>query len=245
MTDRVLTIVGMGPGAPDLVTVRGTRALREADIVFLPRGDGASGSLAGEAAREWLDPDRQRIVEFPFPMAATNSRVKSAWDQHAATIEGELAGAGPAARGAFPLLGDPMLFGSAVYLLDALTRRPTGIDVRVIPGITSFGAAASAAGATLAIGDDSLVVVSGKTAAARLESLLEEFSTVVVLKLGRWLPEIQAAARAAGATVVYAERLGMPGERVTDDLNALTGPAPYFSLVIARRPNAGRLYRDE
>jgi precorrin-2/cobalt-factor-2 C20-methyltransferase len=240
-----LTIVGVGPGDPELLTVKGVRALREADLVFLPKAEDGSESLAGRAVRGWIGAGHQRISELRFPLAGLDDSVKMAWVAHAATVESALFDAGPETRGVYPLLGDPMLFGSAVYLIDALRRRGSRIDVAVIPGVTSFATAAAAALAPLAIGDESLVVVSGRIAAKRLPMLLRRFETVVVLKLGRWVPEVKEAVRSAGASMVYAERLGMPGEHLVRDFNSLPEPAPYFSLLIVRRSSGGSSAQGE
>jgi precorrin-2/cobalt-factor-2 C20-methyltransferase len=245
MNKPLLTVVGLGPGDPELMTVKGARALREADLVFLPKAEGGAESLAGRVVREWLDPDRQRVVELPFPLARPGGPVNTAWNAHAATVESALLCAGPEARGVYPLLGDPMLFGSAVYLIAALRRRGSRINVTVIPGVTSYATAAAAALAPLAIGDESLVVVSGKSAAEQLPVLLQRFETVVVLKLGRWLPNVAEAVHSAGASVVYAERLGMPGELLTRNLDSGSATTPYFSLLIVRRSAGGTTSKEE
>ncbi|GAP63899.1 precorrin-2/cobalt-factor-2 C20-methyltransferase [Ardenticatena maritima] len=235
-----LTAVGVGPGDPELLTVKAVRVLDHADVVFVPRSRDGEESLALRIARPWLRAD-QRIVELPLPMTRDMDALRAAWRTAADTIAATL-GDG---AGAYILLGDPLLYGTFIYIAAALRERHPHIALRVVPGVPSFSAAAARAFFPLATTNNRVAILpaSYETDAAALRRLLADFDTVILLKVGPVLPRIVAALREAGllAHTIYAERVGMPEERIIHDITALPdAPAPYLSLLIVRRPEAER-----
>ena len=213
-----LTAVGVGPGDPELLTVKAVRVLDHADVVFVPRSRDGEESLA-------------------LRMDALRAAWRTAADTIAATL-----GDG---AGAYILLGDPLLYGTFIYIAAALRERHPHIALRVVPGVPSFSAAAARAFFPLATTNNRVAILpaSYETDAAALRRLLADFDTVILLKVGPVLPRIVAALREAGllAHTIYAERVGMPEERIIHDITALPdAPAPYLSLLIVRRPEAER-----
>lgn len=232
-----LTVVGLGPGDPELITVKGQRALAAAELVFAPRGRDSAASLALQIARPWIDPARHELVELALSMTRDPALLLPAWQQAAATIAARLEGG---RRGVYLLLGDPLLYGTWGYIQALLERDHPQIALEIVPGVTSFAAAAAAAQRVLCAADERLAVVPAPAyaSAEALRGLLEHAETLVLMKVGPVLPQIVQALDALGllGQALYAEHVGLPQERIVRDLRALRGQtATYFSLVIVKR----------
>jgi len=231
-----LTAIGLGPGDPNLITVKGLNALRAAQIVFVPRSKDGSRSLALRIAQPWLE--GQQIVELALPMTRHSDQLRPAWQAAAAQI---VAHAQPAGRGVYLLLGDPLLYGTFTYIWRELTWQTPEIKVEVIPGVTSFAAAAATGQFPLGTTDDRLIILpaSYEVDQAQLHRLLNDFETIILMKVGRVLPQMveQLVALNLLETTLYAERVGMPEEIIIrgPDLLSITEPRPYLSLLIVRK----------
>ena len=243
-----LTAVGLGPGDPELVTIKGLRAIEAASVIFVPRSRDGDASLALRIARPWLDPARQQIVELGLPMTRDPDLLAPAWRAAADRIADELqavgCGAGHKARGAYLLLGDPLLYGTFIYLWGELAARYPQVAVTIIPGVTSFAAAAARAGIPLGTTNErvSIVPASYETNAVQLRRLLSDADTVILMKVGRVLPQVLAALAELSLldAAIYVERVGMPEELIVRDLRTLHGQQrPYLSLLIVRRKMSG------
>ncbi len=232
-----LTAIGLGPGDPELITLKGLRALQAADVLFVPQSRDGDQSLALRIAEPWIDRARQTVVALPLPMTRDAGQLRPAWRAAAETIVAEL---GADRHGAYVLLGDPLLYGTFVYLWRELTALRAPVTVRIIPGVTSFAAAAAAGGIPLAMSNERLIVVpaSYETDTTTLRQLLRDFETVVLMKAGAALPAITATLEELDLLdhALYAERVGMPEELIARDLRSLDPQRrPYLSLVIVRR----------
>jgi precorrin-2/cobalt-factor-2 C20-methyltransferase len=231
-----LIAVGVGPGDPELITLKGLRAIQSADVIFTPLSREGDASIALQIATPWIDQERQRLVSLPLPMTRDAGQLRPAWQAAAATIQQELTGR---QRGVYLLLGDPLLYGTFSYLWREL-HTAANITVKIIPGITSFAAAAAAGGVPLTMADERFVVLpaSYETDMLTLQRLLNDFNTVVLMKAGTALPTIVTALQQLNLLdhALYAERVGLEGEFITRDLRTLDlQHRPYLSLVIVRR----------
>ncbi|MEF3275667.1 MAG: precorrin-2 C(20)-methyltransferase [Chloroflexus sp.] len=232
-----LTAVGLGPGDPELITLKGLHALQAADVIFAPQSRDGDASIALRIAAPWIDQARQRIVTLPLPMTRDSGQLRPAWQ---AAAQAMIAGLRERPRGVYLLLGDPLLYGTFIYLWRELRTLAPELTVKIIPGVTSFAAAAAAGGIPLALAEERLIVLpaSYETDAEALQRLLTEFTTVVLMKAGAVLPSIITALEQAGLLdhALYAERVGLEGEFITRDLRSLDPQQrPYLSLVIVRR----------
>jgi precorrin-2/cobalt-factor-2 C20-methyltransferase len=232
MNGRLL-IVGMGPGDPELLTLKGARAIARSRAVafFAKRGQqGHARRIAGEHVA--ADADELRF-EYPFTVEVgleeTRYLVEMAafYDQAADTLAARLSQGGDVA-----LLceGDPFFYGSAMYLYDRLAGR---FACEVVPGVTGMSGCWTQAGLPIAHGDDVLSVLPGTLDEGALVERLGQCDAAVIMKVGRNLPKIQAAVRTAGLAhrAIYVERGSMQGERVLP-LEEIETAAPYFSMVL-------------
>lgn len=145
-------------------------------------------------------------------------------------------------QAAFITLGDPLIYSTFGHVLRSIRASDAAVDIRIIPGITSYQASAARLGQTLVEGEETLTVATGHTSAARLERLLCESDAAVILKPARRFTELKTLLRDKGlegrATLVT--RCGLPDEAVFTDLESVPERLSYFSLVhVARDPMRG------
>ncbi len=241
----ILTAVGLGPGDPDLITVKGLRAIEAADVVFVPRSRDGGASVARQIAAKWLA-GRQTVIPVTTPMTHDESVLRQAWQSAAQTIHRALHPAdGQARRGVYLILGDPLLYGTFPYILNELQQINPDFQFDVIPGVPSFVAAAAQTRTLLSTASDRVAIIpaSRRTDAAALRTLFFNFETVVLLKAGKVFPQLVSALAELHLIehCAYFERVGMPDERIVTGNAILAMPRrtqPYLSLMIVRAPEA-------
>jgi precorrin-2/cobalt-factor-2 C20-methyltransferase len=226
--------VGVGPGDPELLTLKALRTLREADVIahFAKAG---RASNARAIVAEHLAPGTVELpllfpvtTEIPKHEPAYCQAIDRFYDGCAATIADHLE------RGrqvAVICEGDPLFYGSYMHLQVRLAPRfPTD----VIAGVTGMSGSWSAAGTPIAQGDDVLTVLPGTLAEPELARRLADADAAVIMKLGRNLPKVRRALDRAGRLdrAIYVER-GTMADAVTLPLAAKTDDeAPYFAIIL-------------
>ncbi len=234
-----LYCVGTGPGDPELLTLKAARLLQTTPVVFVPQQGESGRTQALDIVNSLVDDTRQRLIRLQFPMTRQAVELEAAWDIATARIVAELAHGQDAV---LPVLGDPLLYGTFNYILERLQRDYRSVPVIVVPGITSIQAASAAAQQPLAEAHQRIAILPAlyEVEPARFEQTLQEYDTVVLMKLGsklaELLPSLIAHDRLNGA--IYAERLGMTGQRIVQgpQIAGLAGETlPYFSLLIIRK----------
>jgi len=225
--------VGVGPGDPDLMTVKAARVIAAADVVAYPVARHGR-SVARRIAEPYLRGDQIELA-LTYPVTTERSdhpggyeaALREFYDGAAAQLAAHL----DAGRDVAVLCeGDPFFYGSYMYIHDRLAARyPT----EVIAGVTSFSAAAAATGTPLARRDEVLTVLPGTLPPDVLAARLRSTDAAVVLKLGRTFAGVRDAAERAGVASrgVYVERASSPEQR-TAPLREIEGDVPYMSLVL-------------
>ncbi|MFP5320002.1 MAG: precorrin-2 C(20)-methyltransferase [Acidimicrobiia bacterium] len=221
--------VGVGPGDPDLLTLRAMRALGRADRVLAPATAVDAVGRAELIVRQAVP--GVRLERIPFAMSPSRAARDGSIESAARTVAGYL----DEGEVAFVTLGDPLTYSTFSAVAAAVRRLRPATVVEQVPGIMAFQALAARTGTVVTDESQRLVVrtaLDGEDLAADLD---DPAATVVLYKGGRRLPELARAAIAAGRIdgAVAGELLGMPGERVgtlTDV--AAAGPASYLATVI-------------
>ncbi len=232
--------VGVGPGAPDLLTLRAAEILRRVPVIAAPRRAEADASLAGRIAAEAVvAPAGQELLLLTFPMTRDAATRRAAREVAARAVADRLH------RGldvAFVTEGDPLLYSSFLDLLAEAPRHFPHVPVEVVPGITSVTAVAAAARAPLADGSDRIAIVPAAEALPDVARLGREFDTLVLMKAGSVLPALVDALERAGLLdrALLVTDASTARERVVRDLRALgAAPVGYFSTVLVLRARAG------
>ena len=239
--------VGVGPGDPELVTVKARRIIEAADVVAYPIGPGREG-VACAAAAPYLGEQEQIALEYPVTTQESDhpdgyeGALRDFYDESARRIAAEL----DAGRSVAVLCeGDPFFYGSYMYLHERLGSR---YPCEVVPGVTAFSAAAAAAGTPLAKRDDVLTVLPGTLEPAELAARVRGADAAVVMKLGRRFGAVREGLQEVADRAVYVERASHPGERLLP-LGDVQDGVPYMSLVLvptaSRRPGPDAVTGDE
>jgi precorrin-2/cobalt-factor-2 C20-methyltransferase len=230
--------VGVGPGDPELLTVKGIRALLRADTVFVPVGDLGETGRAEAVVRAYVDPGK--VGRLQFALAGDAAERQASWDRAGAAVA-EVVASGRAA--AFATIGDPSVYSTFGYLVATVRGLVGELAVEMVPGVTAMQDLAARSGTTLVEGRERLALLPLAEGTAPLADALETFDTVVCYKGGRHLPRIVDLLEASGRLehALYGARLGLPGETIQPAAKVGDEPGPYLSTVIAlpTRPARG------
>lgn len=225
--------IGVGPGDPELITLKAVNTLKKVDVVFAAASTKNDFSLAQQIAAPHLRAGVD-IVRLEFPMTRDQQVLDTAWRANADAVIAVLAKGRDAA---FLTLGDPMTYSTFGYLLRTLNGLLSEIPVRVIPGITSYQAAAAHTGRVLVESGESLTVLSGVAPEEELEAALKSADSAVILKAYKTMPVIRRVLTRLGLaeSAVFVTRLGHEGQEVITGLNNIPEKPSYFSLLLVRK----------
>ncbi|HXP30643.1 MAG TPA: precorrin-2 C(20)-methyltransferase [Stellaceae bacterium] len=228
MSGRIFGL-GLGPGDPELITLRALKLLRAAPVVAYPAPEEGASFARGIVA-SWLSPAQIEIA-IRTPMDVARFPAQAVYDRAAAEISVHLL----AGRDVAVLCqGDPFFYGSFMYLFGRLAARHS---VEVVPGVSSLGAAAAAAHWPLAARMDVLTILPAMLEDAALERRLGDTDAAAIIKLGRHLPRVRRLLDRLGLMerACYVERATLGTERVLPLAEAQAESAPYFSLILLHR----------
>ncbi|MHB8770968.1 MAG: precorrin-2 C(20)-methyltransferase [Syntrophales bacterium] len=225
--------IGIGPGDPELITLKGARLIVSCRNLFVPKARTASESVALAIARPLVDPEA-RIEELHFPMTADRDELAAKWDAAAGRVAAVLETGEDAC---FLTLGDPLLYSTYIYLIRALRRRLPDLNAVTVPGITAFGAAAARAEFPVGEGREPVTICPAAEDLSAVRQALAAGGTVVLMKIGKRLPEILDLLEAEGLleASVFVSRATMADERIETDLRRLRAEAPeagYLSIIL-------------
>ena len=236
--------VGVGPGDPELVTVKGVRVLQEADLVVVPVMDAHEQGRAEATVRANVGHDRIRRLVFALDdRGGPTAERLSAWEAAADAVAEQLQIRGGSV--AFATIGDPNVYSTFTYLADAVLERVPGVEITTVPGITAMQDLAARSGTVLCEGTESLALLPLTAGVEVFEQALTHFDSVVAYKGGRHMPAVLEVLRRHDRLegAVYGAALGLPDEVVGPASSAPDG-APYLSTVIVpahRTTRGGKL----
>ncbi|MFG2623394.1 precorrin-2 C(20)-methyltransferase [Streptomyces sp. NPDC048473] len=230
--------VGVGPGDPELVTVKGVNALRDAAVVVVPVMDTGERGRAEATVLHYVTADKVVRVVFALNERTDRARREAAWDAAGERVAELLRTHGSVA---FATIGDPNVYSTFTYLAHTIGELLPGTAVETVPGITAMQDLAARSGAVLTEGTEPLTLVPVTAGAAVLKEALEGPGTVVAYKFGRLAAEVATALRETGRTedAVWGSALGLPEESIRPAAELAEGPLPYLSTLIAPAPRDG------
>ena len=242
MTTSYGKLIGasLGPGDPELITRRAWTILQSGARWLYPvkKAEETSYALSIVARGGLAIPDDAE--QLIFPMTRDPEILTKAWAR-AAVYTVELLAAGRDL--VFLVEGDASTFSTFGHLARVVRELVPQVEVETIPGVSSFAAAAASTGVTLAEEDETLAVIPAAYGVGVIDHLLDEFDTVVLLKVKPLVDEIIELLdrRDLLATSCFVEKVGAPDERVVRDLTSLKGEkANYLSLMLVQNPKRTR-----
>lgn len=222
--------IGVGPGDPELITLKAVHRLQQVDMVIAPRTGNGVKSTALQIAQPHLK-EQTEILELTFPMVYDEQKLSEAWVNNQQIILQHL---DQGKNIAFLTLGDPMLYSTYLYVLRLL--REHSIHIQTIPGITSFCAAASRANLPLAEMEEIVAVIPATCAPAKLQQALAVADNVVLMKVSKNTPAVIQALQGQGFThSVMVSKCGHSDEEVYFDLQDPEIKATYLSTILAKK----------
>ena len=234
---KALTIAGVGPGDPSLLTLAAVDAIQESTVVSYPVSTRGGDSLAEKIASKWITKDKKKLP-LHFPMVDDQNTLKSAWRVAGRELmkmvdKGE--------RVVFLAQGDISLFSTGSYLSKELEKYHPECVVKLIPGVTSFSAAAAKSKLPLAFQEEELLVLPVPDSYDELKSILSDAASkkrvVVLLKLGKkweWVKLLLEELDLIKISI-FAERIGFSDQQILKASDLPSGTRPYFSLLLIRQ----------
>jgi precorrin-2/cobalt-factor-2 C20-methyltransferase len=232
--------VGVGPGDPELVTVKGVNALRTAEVVVVPVMDTGERGRAEATVLHYVPEEKVVRVVFALNERSDRGRRDAAWDAAGARVAELLK---RHASVAFATIGDPNVYSTFTYLAQTIGELVPGTEIETVPGITAMQDLAARSGAVLTEGTEPLTLVPVTAGAAVLKDALNGPGTVVAYKFGRQAREVAEALRETGRIddAVWGSALGLEDQSIRPAGELDGGPLPYLSTLIApARRDGGR-----
>jgi precorrin-2/cobalt-factor-2 C20-methyltransferase len=237
MSSRLIG-VGVGPGDPELVTVKGVNALRAADVVVVPVMAGPDGKDGGERGRaeatvlHYVPEEKVVRVVFALNERSDRTRREAAWDAAGERVARLLERCSAVA---FATIGDPNVYSTFTYLAQTIQELLPGTVVETVPGITAMQDLAARSGAVLTEGTEPLTLVPVTAGSTVFKDALGGPGTVVAYKFGRQAHEVAEALRETGRLegAVWGSGLGLPEESIRPAADLDGGTLPYLSTLIA------------
>lgn len=225
--------VGVGPGDPELITVKAVRIIKEADIIFTAASTKNKYSLAVEIASPYISTSAP-IEKLSFPMTKNVKEIETAWVQNAKQIANSLK---QGKKAVFLTLGDPTTYSTFGYILKKMSCIMPEADIETIPGITSFHAASARLNRILVEGEESLLVTSGAFGGDRIRNV-DGVENVAIVKAYKNIKDINKALKEAGLDkkCVAVSKCGRENEQIIENIEALEKRAPdYWTLILASK----------
>ena len=217
--------VGVGPGDPELVTVKAVRLLRQADVVAVP-DKGVGEKTALQIVKDYVD--EAKIQYFPTPMIRDSQQLQRNYEAQADRICESL---DQGKTVVFITLGDPTIYSTYYYIHKIVEGR--GYQAELIPGVPSFCAVAARLGISLCEHSERLLIVP---ASSPVEDALSVQANKVFMKAGSSILDLQEALRAAGQLeqACAVENCSMENEHIWRNFSEMDRPSGYFSIVVVK-----------
>ncbi len=237
MATPSLTLVGVGPGDPSLLTLSAVEAIQKATLVAYPVSKEGEDGIAAHVAALWITEEKRRLPLL-FPMVRESEPRQKAWKEASEKLvslvmEGE--------EVAFLCQGDVSLFASASYVLLYIKAHHPNCPIRLIPGITAISAAAAVGEWPLSLQNDHLLILPTPNDSESLKMLLDDAfrsnTVLALLKLGRRWTWVRPLLEKKGLLndSLFAQRVGFSDENVLLASKVPATDRPYFSLLLIRQ----------
>lgn len=187
MTIGTLYGLGVGPGDPELITVKAFRKLQESPVIAYPKKIRGSKSYAHQIVDVYINPAEKEMLGLVFPMTKDEEELQAAWGKAAEEIYVYLAQGKDVA---FVTEGDPMLFSTFIHLMNLMKQKHPDVPIETIAGISSFNGTANRLGIPLAEGDDHVAMIPATEDMDEMRRVIETHDGIVFIKVAKVLNEM-------------------------------------------------------
>lgn len=227
--------VGVGPGDPELLTLKAHRILTTAAVVCAPKRNYSADGYAYNIIKGFVDPTKQELLELVFPMSKDRARLIPFWEENIAQIMERIREGKDCA---FITEGDPFLYSTFIYMWEMMRERHPEVPVEVVPGVTSINACSCIADYPLANGDERIAVIPATYEVEKLRQVLREFDSVVLMKVNSVFEQVLHVLEEEGLVdaAVYVKKAGAPEQEIVRDIRTLSGrKLEYLSLIMVHK----------
>ncbi len=224
--------VGVGPGDPELITVKGLKLLQQVPVIYIPKSGEESGSFALTVVKKYLDPSRQEIIDLVFPMCKDREGLERFWNQSSGIIQGRLM---QGLNVACICIGDPLFYSTFAHMMRKISESDPGIAIKIIPGVSSISACTGVVSLPLVQAGERLAVIPATYDPQGIRQVLLDFDTVVLMKVNRVVDKVLPILEELGLKkqAVFVSRATTDEEEVVWDLDLLKGRSlDYHSMII-------------
>lgn len=232
MSIHTFCTVGVGPGDPELITIKAINALKQSDLIVIPLSAKERESVAEGIIDEYVSGVPKLRLVFPMTRDAADRD-----GQLEAQLKENRAAWESARRVTMPVIGDAALYATSAYLFEVWRRLVPSLSLEIVPGISAHAAVSARAGRFLALGDDILTIIPGTAGAASVERALSASDAAAVFKPIALRGELRSVAVKVGPwrAILRADRAGLPDERILWGDEALETPDEYLSTLMLWR----------
>lgn len=234
-------VVGVGPGDPQLMTLKAVNILQRCDTWFVPSAFENGGSMALKIVEGAVKANGKRVLSHHFPMKqiqrgkTPDAEVKSAWNEAATTIM-EILSSGQDV--VFPTLGDPAIYSTGFYVCETLQEYGAPFKLEIIPGVSAIGATSAASAMPLCLGDERLVVIPATFEDEKIKEILKNSDGAVFMKVFKVMHKLVPLLEELGMIdkAVLVERCSLEDQKVWTDIRETVGrELHYFSTMVVRK----------
>lgn len=227
--------IGVGPGDPELITVKAFRLLKESPVIAYPKKRMGSKSYAHQIAELYVNPAQKEMVGLVFPMTKDQDVLEQEWAKAVEQVWEQLRQGKDVA---FVTEGDPLFYSTFIHMMRVMQESHPEVPIKSVPGVSSFLGAASRLGLPLADGDELIGIIPATEDREAMRRALLEHDCVIFLKVAKvldmmleLLDELDLLEKAAVASKVTS-----PEEMVWTDVRALEGAdLGYLTLMVVRK----------
>lgn len=228
--------IGVGPGDPELLTLKGFKILNKADIIFAPKAKMKEDSLAREIVEKILN-KKKEFIELEFPMIKNQEELKKRYKNSAEIIIQTI---NSGKHAAYLTIGDPLLYSTYIYLLEALKDTAPDLLIETIPGISAYSAVASKLSYSMAEKNERICICPAPEDLNDLKKAILDNDTIVIMKVAKKLPEIVNLLREMdlGQNAIFGSHVGMANEKLVKGFNnnsSFSKKEGYLSTIIVRK----------
>lgn len=221
--------VGVGPGDPELLTLKALRLIKENEVIAVP-GKDIQASVAYQIVKgAYEDLDKKTLIPVAMPMTKDPQVLKTNHDKAADQVEDYLR---EGKNVVFLTLGDTTVYSTYLYVHKRILER--GYEAEIVSGITSFCAVAARLNMGLVEADQPLHVIPATYKAQEMDEILQLPGTKVLMKTGKKMKQVKESIEKSGQKAVMIENCGMPSEKIYRSAEEIPEDSGYYSLIIVK-----------